>query len=151
MLPFTDWSIDSANVIYEVMFDINDDLGLLFDESVFVGELDRRNIVFDYALSLILHGVLMLRDSNIDDIIDSTDINLGAYFQDGEFYIPPEDWERLQEVEQEALLNRTIYVLERFTDVAFYISEDFAGINVDFLRYTANQILAVLYLLKGTP
>lgn len=151
ILPFMDWSADSLNIIYDVLFDINDDLEKLFYESVSVGDVDRRNVIFDYALSLLLQGVMMLRDTNIDDTIDSSDINLGAYFQDGEFNIPTEEWEQLQQVHREALIDRIIYVLERFTDVALYISEDFAGININRLRYTVDKVLTVLYILRMAP
>ncbi len=151
ILPFTDWNADSASVIYEVLFDINDDLERLFYNTVNVGELDKRNVVFDYALSLVLHAVLMMRDTNIDDIIDTTDINLGSYFEQGEFNIPPEQWQQLQQVERAALLDRVIYILERFSDVSVYITEDFAGINMSSLRYTVDRILAVLYILRMVP
>lgn len=151
ILPFMDWHADSANIIYEALFDINDDLEKLFYDSVFVGDLDRRNVVFDYALSLILHGVLMLRDTDVDNMISSDDVNLGAYFLDGEFYIPPGEWQQLQQVQRIALIDRVVNVLERFRDVSSYISEDLAGIKVDRLRYTVDQIIFVLNVLRMAP
>jgi len=139
-LPFMDWPADSANTLYQVIFGVNDDLYLLFYDSVSTNELDRVDIALDYALGLIIQGVLMLRDTNIDSVIDENDINLGAFFRDGEFEIPDEQWDLLSDADKDRLIDNVIFILDRFVDVIFVIDEEIAGIDVDELSGTADDI-----------
>ncbi|MCP4580840.1 MAG: hypothetical protein GY839_04435 [candidate division Zixibacteria bacterium] len=139
-LPFMDWSADSANTLYQVMFGVNDDLYLLFYDSVSTDELEQVDIALDYALGLIIQGVLMLRDTNVDSVIDESDINLGAFFQDGEFEIPDDQWDLLSDADKEILIDNVIFIIDQFVEVTFVILEEIAGIDVDELRDTADDI-----------
>jgi len=140
ILPFMDWSSDSANMLYQVIYGVNDDMHLIFYDSVQSNELDYADIALDYALGLIIQGVLMLRDTNADSVINENDINLGAYFIDGEFEIPDDQWNLLNDSDKEALINNVIDILDLFVDVTFVIAEEIAGIDVDDLRETADDI-----------
>ena len=140
ILPFMDWPAAEANGLYQVMFDVNNDLYLLFYDSVSVDELDQVDIALDYALGLIIQGVLMLRDTNLDSLIDGNDINLGAYFQDGDFEIPDDQWDLLTDIDKNALIDNVIFILDRFVEVTFVIGEEIAGIDVEELQSTADDI-----------
>jgi len=140
ILPFMDWPADSANNIYQVIFDVNNDMHLVFYDSVQSDELDYADIALDYALGLIIQGVLMIRDTNADSVINENDINLGAFFINGEFEIPDDQWNLLADIDKERLINNVIAILDIFVDVTFVIAEEVAGIDVDELRNTADDI-----------
>jgi len=140
ILPFMDWPADSANMLYRAIFGVNNDMNLIFYDSVQTNELNYADIALDYALGLIIQGVLMLRDTNADGVINEYDINLGAFFIDGEFEIPDDQWNLLSDIDKERLINNVIDVLDLFVDVTFVIGEEIAGIDVDQLRGTADDI-----------
>jgi hypothetical protein len=139
-LPFMDWPADSANILYQAIFGVNNDLYLLFYDSVSIDELDQVDIALDYALGLIIQGILMLRDTNVDSVINDDDINLGAFFQDGDFEIPDDQWDLLLDVDKNLLIDNVIFILDQFVEVTFVILEEIAGIDVDELRDTADEI-----------
>ena len=150
-LPFMDWSADSANVLYGALFGINDDLNMIYYDSVSCEELDADAVALDYASSLALHGVLMLRDTNVDSVIsEPPDINFGAFFQNGEFVIPADLWNDLTPDEQNALLDNVIYILENFSNVTEFIIEDMEieGIDIVELDETVDAILETLNNLR---
>lgn len=150
-LPFMDWSIDSANGLYQAMFDIDEDLRMIYYDSVYSAELDADAISLDYAASLSILGALMLRDTNVDSLINEDDVNFGAYFENGEFVIPDSvdsEWDQLSDDEQNELIDEVIYILENFADVIELLAEDVEGIDIDDLDEVIDLIIEELENLR---
>lgn len=148
LLPFMDWPADKANTLYRAMFGIDRDLVMIYDDSVHSEELDADAVALDYAASLSILGTLMLRDTNVDSFINEEDINLLAFFQDGEFIIPDSLWD-LEDIDQDALIEQVIVILENFEQVVELLGEDIEGIEIDSLSGIVDSIIVVLDSLGG--
>lgn len=134
MLPFMTWSADSTDVLYQAIFKINHDLTMIFYDSTYSAELNATEIAFDYGMGLAIEGLLTLRDTNCDRVIDDLDINVGAHFDNGVLEMVDEQWNQLSDIQKNTLIDKVTYLLDRCTDVTFVIVGEIGGYDVSELR-----------------
>ena len=147
VVPFMDWSADSANTLYQALFGINDDLRMIYYDSVYSEELNYDAANLDFAAFLAVFGVLMLRDTNVDSVISSEDVVLDAYFSNDEFEVPDDLWNDLTDEHKLNLINQIEAILILFDEVVELIA-DTEGIDIQDLHDLVDEMLAELRILR---
>jgi len=147
IVPFMDWSADSANTLYQALFGVNDDLRMIYYDSVFSEELNYDSANLDFAAFLAIFGVLMLRDTNVDSVINSDDVVFNAYFFNDEFHIPSFLWDIHPDVHRINLINQIEVILVLFQEVVTLIAET-EGINIQELEELIDEMLLELRRLR---
>ncbi len=126
-LPFFSYSADSANYLYQALFGVNESLGLIYDGVATNDEINKETVRLDYATTLAIHGVISLRDTNRDGVIDENDISFSLVFQLGNDLATTGDWDSIPLADQEALLNSAIELLQTGGEVVGEYIVDLVG------------------------
>jgi len=140
LLPFMTWSADSADVLYQAIRKINADLAVIFYDSTSSNELNSVEIAFDYAMALAIQGLLMLRDTNLDGVINHLDLNIGAFFVNGVLEINDEQWNQLTSIDKNVLIDNVLFLLDQFSDVTYVIVGEIGGYDVTEMRDLVDTI-----------
>ena len=119
------------------MFGIKYDLAMIYVGNVYSDELDQDAVGLDFASTLSIFSALMLRDTNVDSVINDQDVNFGdlAYFLNGEFYIDADLWEQLTEEDMIELIIAIDENIDILIDIIADLLEDMEieGIDLDEL------------------
>ena len=107
---------------------------MIFYDSTYSAELNATEIAFDYGMGLAIEGLLTLRDTNCDRVIDDLDINVGAHFDNGVLEMVDEQWNQLSDIQKNTLIDKVTYLLDRCTDVTFVIVGEIGDYDVSELR-----------------
>jgi len=140
-LPFIGWSVDSANVLYQALFVIKEDLEVVYHGDVYCEGLDSSDIALDYASVLAVLGVLMIRDTNVDSAITEDDIAFTAHFEYGVFVFD-DIWDEFEANDDCNYLYQIGHIFELFAEIAeiIIIELDVEGIDIDDLDENIDTI-----------
>ncbi len=114
-LPFmsTEWPAERVTVLYGAMRGVLQDLEFIYDGRAVTQEFRSGDVALDYAAALSVTGVLTLRDTNLDGVIDANDINLTPYF-DSEQNLQIgtqqaiDQWNAMTDEQQQAFVNEIV-------------------------------------------
>lgn len=78
------WPNDRATDLYTALYDIQQMLQPIFNNQT-VGNISSRDVALDYGISQTVFGLLQLRDSNRDMVINTSDVNISLIWRNGRF------------------------------------------------------------------
>jgi lipoprotein NlpI len=136
-LPFMDDSPFEANRLYVAAQNANYHLRAIHDGMARSVELNRSEVALDYTGTLAVEGILLIRDTNGDGVIDASDIDLTAFYTTGQFNMD-QDWDSMSAAEQQAVIDNVADVLTQSEEVLVGMIEDLGleeqlGIDTDQL------------------
>jgi hypothetical protein len=108
-LPFmgAQWTTPELNKLYIAFQGVVEDLTWIYEGRTHGGELEPSDVALDYAGAVTLNGILTLKDTNLDHVIDANDIDVLAAFT-GNSQLVIDQWNNLSPAEQTALVNNVI-------------------------------------------
>ena len=106
-LPFMTTSIDSANALYQGVIHANKNLMAISSGEATNEELNPSSIALDQTGCLLLQGILLFRDTDGNDTINSADFNLQAILDAANNFSFADTslWNSMSPEEQQAMYN----------------------------------------------
>lgn len=152
-LPFMNDPDYRVNGLYTGLIKANEQLKMISDGQSWSAELDAQAIALDYTGTLAVQGILLFRDTNADNQINSQDINLLAFFDSsGNLNFDPNAWsDALLDPNQdpEEMLNMAAEIIGESSDVLTGLLTDVLGDSVDTGIDTENLDDVINSLIDG--
>jgi len=157
MLPFMDDPVENVNALYTGLIQANIHLKAIHDGEAWSLELDGAAVALDYTGTLAVQGILLFRDTNVDNQINEDDVNLGAFFDaSGNLTFDPDQWASMSASDAQAMLNSAVDVIGESSDVLAGIYADLTGdsvgtgIDMDNLDEVISDLITGLYSYGAT-
>lgn len=147
-IPFMGWTTQSANALFTVLVQVEADLRPLYTRSVNMGDLDTTTVMLDYAVTLAVSGILTLRDTDQNGVIDDRDINLNIHYENGSLTFPIDLWNRLNDNQKNTLINKAEQLLQAFVDAYAAMGQEIRGIGIDDVNDVVVVIISALENLR---
>ncbi|MDP8207515.1 MAG: hypothetical protein P9L92_12685 [Candidatus Electryonea clarkiae] len=120
-LPFQDlnvWPNEEINPVYQALYGVREDIGAIYSGGANNDEFQPDDVALDYVGVLAVHGIMMLRDTNVDGAIDDNDFNLSALLDAiNGLELDPNMWDNLPDSVQNALIEQAVNLFETSTEV----------------------------------
>ncbi len=131
-LPFqgSAWPAERADAVYQAMFMVIDDLGMIASGEATNDELGPADVRIDYLSAFAVQAVLTLRDTNVDSVIDANDFDL-SFLMDvaGGVAVDVATWNSLSAQQQQDLINAASNLLTNSSEQIVNLLGDM-GIDV---------------------